>query len=73
MNFFFSPWHLWPTGLFFNPFLANVPILHPLKTLENLCFTDVFREYKMETLARNGLKICMIDGKFSPYDNNGFR
>ena len=28
-----------------NPFLANVPILHPLKT----------RGYKMGTLARNGL------------------
>ena len=39
----------------FNPFLANVPILYPLNTPENLWFSGVFREYKMETLARNGL------------------
>ena len=39
-----------------NPFLANVPILYPLKTPENQKFSGVFRGYKMETLARNGLK-----------------
>ena len=33
---------------YFNPFLANVPILYPLKTPEN-------HRYKMGTLARNGL------------------
>ena len=38
-----------------NPFLANVPILYHLKTPENLWFSGVFREYKMRTLARNGL------------------
>ena len=40
---------------FINPFLANVPILHPLKTPENRRFSGVFREYKMGTLAGNGL------------------
>ena len=40
---------------FFNTFLANVPVLYPLKTPENLCFPGIFREYKMGTLARNGL------------------
>ena len=44
----------WPKeGL--NPFLANVPILYPLKTPKNLWFCGVFRGYKMGTLARNGL------------------
>ena len=38
-----------------NPFLANVPVLYPLKALENLWFFGVFRGYKMGTLARNGL------------------
>ena len=36
----------------FNPFLANVLILHLLKTPENL---GVFRRLK-QSLARNGLK-----------------
>ena len=40
----------------FNPFLANVPILYPLKTPENLWFSGVFRGYKMGTLARNRLR-----------------
>ena len=34
-----------------NPFLANVPILYPLKTPENQRFSGVFRAYKMGTLA----------------------
>ena len=38
-----------------NPFLANVPILYPLKTPENRRFSDVFRGYKLGTLATNGL------------------
>ena len=37
------------------PFLANVPILYPLKTPENLFFSGAFRGYQMGTLARNGL------------------
>ena len=42
-------------NLVLNPFLANVPILYPLKPPENLWFSGVFRGYKMGTLARNGL------------------
>ena len=38
-----------------NPFLANVPILYPLKTPENQRFSGVFRWYKMGTLVRIGL------------------
>ena len=44
--------------IFINPFLANVPILYPLKTSETLWFSGVFRGYKMGTLAGNGLKGC---------------
>ena len=43
-----------------NPFLANVPVLYPLKTLENLWFFGVFRGYKMGTLARNGLSFTKL-------------
>ena len=42
-----------------NPFLANVPILYPLKTPENQKFSGVFRGHKMGTLARNGLKTIL--------------
>ena len=45
-----------PESAPFNAFLVNVPILHPLKTPENLRFSGVFRGYEMGTLARNGLK-----------------
>ena len=38
-----------------NPFQANIPILYPLKTTENLYFSGIFRGYKMGTLAWNGL------------------
>ena len=41
----------------FNPFLANVPILYPLKTPENVWFSCDFRGYKMGTLARNKLHV----------------
>ena len=41
----------------FNPFPANVAVLNPLKTQENLWFFRVFRRNKMGTLAGNGLKI----------------
>ena len=34
------------SGTKFNPFLANVPILYPLETPDNLWFSGVFREYK---------------------------
>ena len=38
--------------LVFSPFLANIPILHPMKTPENQRFSGVFTGYKMGTLAR---------------------
>ena len=44
----------WRT-LAFNTFLANVSILYPLKTPENLRFSGFFRGYKMRTLARKRL------------------
>ena len=38
------------------PFLANVSVLYPLKIRENhQRFAVVFKSYKLETLARNGL------------------
>ena len=37
-----------------NTFLVNVTTLYPLKTPEILWFSDVFRWYKMGTLAKNG-------------------
>ena len=39
----------------FNPFLVNVLILYPLKTQENLWLSGAFSEYKIGTLAKNGL------------------
>ena len=41
---------------YINPFLANVPILYPLKTPESQRYSDVSRGYKMGTLVRNGLR-----------------
>ena len=43
------------TLVFLNLFLANVPILYPMKTPKNLRFSGVFSGYKMGTLARNVL------------------
>ena len=37
-----------------NPFSTNVPLPYPLKTSENLRFSEVFREYRSETLVENG-------------------
>ena len=42
---------------FLNPFLDNVPILYPLKTLKNLRFPGVFRIYKTRVLFINGFSI----------------
>ena len=42
------------------PFLADVPILYPLKTPENQRFSVVFRGYKLGTLARYGLRKKII-------------
>ena len=50
-----------PCFLFlFNPFSTNDPLLYPLKATENLRFSDVFRWYRMGTIAEDGLKymIC---------------
>ena len=38
-----------------HPFQANVSFLYPLKTSENLWFSDVFRAYRKGALAQNGL------------------
>ena len=47
------------SGPFFNPCVADVPILFLLKTQENLSFSGVFRKHKIGALARNGLiKFC---------------
>ena len=40
----------------FNLFPVNFPVLYPLETPGTLCFSGVFRGYKMGTSARNGLK-----------------
>ena len=50
----------WSNDGYLNPFLANVPVLYPLKTTANLLFSGVFRRYKIRPLARNGL-IQMIN------------
>ena len=42
-------------GDYIYPFLDNSAILYTLKTPENQRFSDVSRENKMVTLARNGL------------------
>ena len=44
------------TGII-NPFLANVPILYPLRTPENQSFSGVFRGHKIGTLVRIGLSM----------------
>ena len=40
----------------FNLFPVNFPVLYPLETPGTLCFSGVFRGYKMGTSARNGLR-----------------
>ena len=40
-------------NVYLNPFSTNVPLLHPLKILENLRFSDIFREYISGALAEN--------------------
>lgn len=44
----------------FNSFLANIPILQPLKISENLWSSGIFRGYKIRTLAKNWLRIQML-------------
>ena len=48
-----------------NSFLANVPILYPLKTQENSWFFSIFRRYEIGTLARNELKYINMFRKVS--------
>ena len=40
--------------------MDNVPILYPLKVPKYLRFSGILRGYKMEALARNGLKLYKI-------------
>ena len=39
-----------------NPFSTNVLLLHPLKTSENLRFSDVFMGYRSGILVENELR-----------------
>ena len=50
-----------------NPFCTNVLFLYPLKTSQNLWFSDVFREYRNGTLAWKGLiwKYCLVGSNLS--------
>ena len=41
---------------YFNPFLANVSILHSLKTHEKLWISGIFKGYKMGTFVKNTYK-----------------
>ena len=43
------------SGTKFNPFLANVPILYPLKTPEK--FYEAFREYKRAKIGEIKTKL----------------
>ena len=56
---FYSPLKIYYFGAknncFFNPFATNVPPLYPLKTSENLGFSDPFRGSRSGTLVENGL------------------
>ena len=51
----------------FNPLLPGVPFLYPLKTSENLRFSDVFRVYKRKHRAVMGYSFNTINNK--PYNN----
>ena len=48
------------TNIPINSFLVSVPILYPLKTLENIWFSDVFRECKLGTSTRSVLNLSFI-------------
>ena len=43
-----------------NPFMANVPILYPLKHQKAFGFLGVFWRYEMGALARNGFKKSVL-------------
>ena len=42
---------------FFNPLLANIPILYLLKTLKSQRFSGIFMGYEIGAMAGNGLNI----------------
>ena len=44
----------------FAPFSTNVSLLHPLKTSQNLRFSDVFRGYRSGKLVENGAKTYLV-------------
>ena len=46
-----------------DPFRANVPMLYPLKTF----FSGVFRGYKTETSATNGINEYLVLQSYPPY------
>ena len=46
-----------------NPLLPDVLFLYPLKTSENLWFSDVFRGYKNGTPGSNGLILIWVGGR----------
>ena len=43
-----------------NPFPTNVPLVYPVKTSENLRFSDFFKGYTNETSVENGLIIWFL-------------
>ena len=48
-----------------NPFSTNAPLLHPLKTSENLRFSHLIKGYRSGTLVQNGL---IIQTMFHTYE-----
>ena len=49
-----------PLYVVINLFLTNVPLLYPLKTFQNLQFSNVFRGCRSETLVENRLNIYSL-------------
>ena len=52
----------------FNPFLADVPILYPLKTPENKSVPGASRGYKTGKLTGNELNLLTVSQKSSIVD-----
>ena len=53
-------------------FLPGAPFLYPLKTSENLRFSDVFGWYKMGTPGSNGLTIVWLESPSNFLVSHGF-
>ena len=51
----------WKVQSFINSFSTNVPLLYPLKTSENLRFSNIFSRYRSGTLVENELitNLCL--------------